>query len=53
MQRMNRDRAKEQAEADAKLAGLTVKEREVLEEIAAGKTNRDIAEELGLSLRAV
>lgn len=49
----NRDRAKEQAEADAKLAGLTAKEREVLEAIAAGKTNRDIAEELGLSLRAV
>ena len=49
----NRQRAKEQAEADAKLAGLTAKEREVLEAIAAGKTNREIAEELGLSLRAV
>ena len=46
-------RRREQAEADAKLAGLTEKEREVLEAIAAGKTNREIAEELGLSLRAV
>ena len=49
----NRERAKEQAQSDAKLAGLTAKEREVLEAIAAGKTNREIAEELGLSLRAV
>ena len=49
----NRERAKEQAESDAKLAGLTAKEREVLEAIAAGKTNREIAEDLGLSLRAV
>jgi RNA polymerase sigma factor (sigma-70 family) len=49
----HREKAKEQAESDAKLAGLTAKEREVLEAIAAGKTNRDIADELGLSLRAV
>lgn len=49
----NREKAKEQAESDAKLAGLTAKEREVLEGIAAGKMNREIAEELGLSLRAV
>src|SRR5262249_4042351 len=41
------------AEADARLAALTAKEREVLEMIATGKTNREMAEELGLSLRAV
>jgi FixJ family two-component response regulator len=49
----NRARAARHAEADARLAALTPKEREVLEAIAAGKTNREIAEQLGLSLRAV
>jgi FixJ family two-component response regulator len=48
-------RASEQksAETDALLAGLTTKEREVLDLIAAGKTNREMADELGLSVRAV
>ncbi len=41
------------ADADARLAALTPKEREVLELIAAGKTNRDMADALGLSVRAV
>ena len=41
------------ADADARLAALTAKEREVLELIAAGKTNREMADLLGLSLRAV
>ncbi len=41
------------AEAGGRLAALTAKEREVLEMIAAGKTNREMAEELGLSIRAV
>jgi len=42
-----------EAESSAKLAQLTAKEREVLELIATGKTNREMAEELGLSVRAV
>ncbi len=39
--------------ADARLAALTAKEREVLDLIAAGQTNREIAETLQLSVRAV
>ena len=41
------------ADADARLSALTAKEREVLELIAAGKTNREMADALGLSVRAV
>jgi FixJ family two-component response regulator len=41
------------AAADARLASLTAKEREVLELVAAGKTNREMADLLGLSVRAV
>jgi FixJ family two-component response regulator len=37
----------------ARLASLTLKEREVLDLIAAGKTNREMADALGLSVRAV
>lgn len=51
--RESRAERAEHAEAESRLAGLTPKEREVLEMIAAGKTNRAMAEELGLSLRAV
>jgi RNA polymerase sigma factor (sigma-70 family) len=40
-------------DAAVRLAQLTTKEREVLEMVAAGKTNREIAEQLGLSVRAV
>ena len=49
------DRAERQssADTDARLAGLTAKEREVLDLIAAGKTNREMADDLGLSVRAV
>jgi FixJ family two-component response regulator len=39
--------------AGARLAALTAKEREVLDLIAAGKTNREMADTLGLSVRAV
>jgi FixJ family two-component response regulator len=49
----SRARIAEQAAAEARLAGLTSKEREVLEAVAAGMTNKEIADQLGLSLRAV
>ena len=49
----NRARIAEQAAADARLSELTLKEREVMEAVAAGMTNKEIAERLGLSLRAV
>ncbi|QJW97390.1 response regulator transcription factor [Frigoriglobus tundricola] len=41
------------SDASARLAALTAKEREVLDLIATGKTNREMAEDLGLSVRAV
>ena len=40
-------------DAGARLGALTAKEREVLDLIAAGKTNREMADALGLSVRAV
>lgn len=49
----DREARGERAAATALLAGLTPKEREVLEMVAAGSTNRAIAEQLGLSVRAV
>lgn len=42
-----------QAEAEARLVRLTPKEREVFELIVAGKSNKHMAAELRLSLRAV
>ena len=51
--RADRDAVARATDAGARLAALTAKEREVLELVAAGKTNREMAEELGLSLRAV
>jgi FixJ family two-component response regulator len=49
------DRAARGREDDARwrLAALTPKEREVLDQVVAGRTNREIAEHLGLSVRAV
>ena len=41
------------SEADARLAQLTPKERQVLEMLTAGKTNKEIAAELRLSTRGV
>lgn len=41
------------ADAHSRLAALTAKEREVLTLISAGKTNREMAAALGLSVRAV
>jgi FixJ family two-component response regulator len=49
----DRESRQSTAAADARLAALTAKEREVLELVAAGKTNREMADELGLSVRAV
>ena len=49
----NRATASRQDAAAGRLAALTPKEREVLERIARGATNKDIAAELGLSVRAV
>ena len=51
--RADRDALARATDAGARLAALTAKEREVLELVAAGKTNREMAEVLGLSLRAV
>jgi FixJ family two-component response regulator len=49
----NRAAASRQDAAAARLAALTPKEREVLERIARGATNKEIATDLGLSVRAV
>ena len=51
--RENRAAQQRSAEAASRLAQLTPKEREVLEMIAAGKTNREMASTLQLSVRAV
>ncbi|VTR97372.1 response regulator transcription factor [Tuwongella immobilis] len=51
--RQDREARSRVADGQARLATLTGKEREVLELIAAGKTNREMAESLGLSVRAV
>lgn len=45
--------SRQQEEARAQLARLTFKEREVLELVANGKTNKEIASTLQLSIRAV
>lgn len=42
-----------QARTESKLAQLTAKEREVMDLVAVGRTNKDIAAELMLSIRAV
>jgi FixJ family two-component response regulator len=47
------NRRAERAEAQALLAALTAREREVLDRIAEGFTSRQIAEGLGLSPRTV
>ncbi len=49
----NRRRREIQAAAKQRLSVLTDKEREVFDLVAAGNTNAEIAEELGLSSRAI
>ena len=49
----DREARRHAADASARLATLTAKEREVLEMIAAGNTNRAMADALGVSVRAV
>jgi len=46
-------RRRQQEDSDQRLACLTPAERRVLELIAVGKTNQMMAEELGLSVRAI
>lgn len=46
-------REKEREEVEYRLADLTPAEREVMDSVVAGKTNKMIAEGLGLSVRAV
>jgi DNA-binding NarL/FixJ family response regulator len=41
------------ADADAALANLTEREREVAEQMATGKRNRQIAEELGIASKTL
>lgn len=55
---LERDAASRAARAalrqrDGQLAALTVREREVFERVVAGRLNREIADELGISLRTV
>jgi FixJ family two-component response regulator len=51
--RADREVQNKSASVAARLNALTPKEREVLDMIAAGKTNRAMADELSLSVRAV
>ena len=41
------------AQVQARLAALSAREREVLEKILAGKMNKVVADELGISMRTV
>jgi RNA polymerase sigma factor (sigma-70 family) len=48
-----RAREREQSELRARLASLTQREREVMELVVAGKLNKQIADELGISVKTV
>lgn len=49
----NWHRRQQRKNVDCRFEGLTSAEREVMELVVAGKTNKMIAEQLGLSVRAV
>lgn len=51
--RTHRESSLLRSEADARISLLTPKERQVLDLVAQGKTNKEIATELNLSVRAV
>lgn len=51
--RAQRARDREQSERRARLASLTPREREVMELVVAGRLNKQIADELGISLKTV
>ena len=50
--RLRSERAK-QSEIEARLARLTPRERQVFERLVGGKTNKDIAADLGISAKTV
>lgn len=51
--KQNWDRRRYQREAQERIAQLTPAEREVFDLVVEGKTNKEMAQELGLSVRAV
>lgn len=51
--RAERQRDRELTDLQTRMASLTRREREVLDLLLQGKTNKEMAEQLGLSLRAI
>ncbi len=51
--RAQRAKDREQAERRARLAALTPREREVMDRVVAGRLNKQIADDLGISLKTV
>ncbi len=53
VERARRAREHEHSERQARLAALTRREREVMELVVAGKLNKQIADDLGISVKTV